>query len=286
MVGRVSGFVRLIRPINCAMMGFAVVIGALISGVNSLDPEVFSALVIGFFTSFTLSGASMVINDYWDRDIDRINEPERPIPGGLVTPNESLIFSALLVLLGLILAFITSLQCFLLAITSIVVSVAYTTRFKKTGLIGNFFVSFCIALPFIYGSLLINGEVTLPSILFASLAFLANTGREVTKGIVDVKGDKTRNVRTIAVSYGVKVAAYLSSIFYAATIILSVLPLYLGVVSILFVPFVIVADLGFAASSFMLIRDYSRENARRVKNMMRVWMFFGLLAFIAGGIPI
>ena len=46
------------------------------------------------------------------------------------------------------------------------------------------------------------------------MAFLSNTGREITKGIVDVKGDSAEKVKTLAVRYGEKKAAIVATVFY------------------------------------------------------------------------
>ncbi|MFQ6095532.1 MAG: geranylgeranylglycerol-phosphate geranylgeranyltransferase [Candidatus Bathyarchaeia archaeon] len=282
---KLVGFVRLIRPVNCLMMGFAVMAGAFIVKVEAQSLfDIILKFLLGFLTAFTLTGASMVINDYWDREIDRINEPDRPIPSGLVSPRESLLLAAVLTSMGLSAALRTSPSCTIIAILSWIVSLTYSTKGKRTGLLGNFLVSICISIPFVYGSFLFGERLEPAALIFAMLAFLSNTGREVTKGIVDVQGDMAQNIRTIAVSYGEKAGAYVASFFYVSASGLSLLPIHLNLVSFWFLPFVLLADAGFIGSSFLLIRDYSRENARRVKNLSLIWMMFGLLAFIAGAV--
>jgi 4-hydroxybenzoate polyprenyltransferase len=119
-------------------------------------------------------------------------------------------------------------------------------------------------------------------VLFASMAFLSNTGREITKGIVDVKGDSAEGVKTLAVHYGEKKAAIAATVFYFTAVALTPVTWLLGLVSIWFVPFVLVTDCGLAASSVLLLKDYSRNNARRIKNMVLIWFIFGLLAYIFG----
>ena len=98
---------------------------------------------------------------------------------------------------------------YLLAITA-----TYITVGKRSGLPGNFLVSICVAIPFIYGSITAIGTVGLNVVLFASMAFLSNTGREITKGIVDVKGDSAEGVKTLAVRFGEKSAAVVAVFFY------------------------------------------------------------------------
>jgi len=288
-MGRFSGYLRLMRPVNCLMMGFAVIVGAALANQDFADVP-FSNLVYGFVTGFTLAAASMSINDYYDREIDAVNEPNRPIPSGLIKPEEALLFASILTVIGFLAAFLTNTAnticflCFLTALASWMISVVYVTAGKRTGLLGNFLVSTCVAIPFVYGSIVVTNTVELNVVLFASMAFLSNTGREITKGIVDVQGDKIRNIQTLAVHYGERTAAVAATVFYVSAVLLSPLPWFLGLVSIWFLPLVAVTDFGLAASSFMLLNDYSRENARRVKQQVLACFLVGLIAFVVGSL--
>jgi len=244
-------------------------------------------LAYGFITSFALTASSMTINDYYDREIDAVNEPKRPIPSGLIRPKEALAFAFALTAIGFITAFLTnttSVSCFATAVVFWLVSVAYVTMGKRTGLLGNFLVSACVSAPFVYGSLAVTNEVKLNVWIFVSMVFLSNTGREITKGIVDVQGDKMRNVKTLAVRYGKRKAAAAAALFYISAALLSPIPYLRGLVSCWFIPVVAITDFGLLSSSFMLLKDFSRENARKVKNSVLLWFIIGLLAFIIGAL--
>jgi len=286
-MGKAVGYLRLMRPVNCLMMGIAVIVGAALASPHDLSTWL--NLVYGFVTGFALTGASMAINDYYDREIDAVNEPNRPIPSGSIKPREALAFAVILTAIGFVTAFantylLTSIFCFAVAIFAWVVFTTYTTIGKRSGLPGNFLVSTCVAVPFIYGSATIVNKVELNVLIFASMAFLSNTGREITKGIVDVKGDEMKGVKTLAVRHGQKNAAIAATIFYLLAVLLSPIPWVLELVSFWFVPFVAMTDFGLAVSSFLLLKDYSRENARKVKNIVLLWLAIGLLAFVAGAI--
>lgn len=283
-MGKAIGLIRIIRPINSLMMGFAVIVGAFIAAQGLISENDVANLVLGSITAITLTGASMAINDYYDRDIDAVNEPNRPIPSGLIKPWESVVIAAALTLIGLTSATLTNLLCLLIASFSWVVSVAYSTFGKRTGLPGNLLVSTCISLPFIYGGVSLKGTIESNTILFAALAFLANTGREITKGIADIEGDKIKGIKTLAIHYGPKKAAKSASIFFILAVLLSPLPVILGLTKVWFIPPVIVADIGFVISSISLIRNHEKENAKKVKNAALLWMMMGLIAFIAGTI--
>jgi len=279
---KIYGFIRLTRPINCLMMGFAVVVGAAIAAQMPVVEHDAFKLLLGFITASTLTGASMAINDYYDREIDAINEPDRPIPSGLVKPTESIILSAFLASTGLIAAVLTNPLSLLIATLSLIISVSYSTFGKISGLPGNFMVSLCISLPFIYGGVALKGFIEPKTILFAILAFLANTGREITKGIADIEGDKVKGIKTLAISHGPKKAAQVALTFFILAVILSPLPIILGLVNILFIPPLIIADAGFIMSSISLIKDYTRKNAKKIKSTVLLWMIMGLIAFITG----
>ena len=276
-MGKITGLLQLTRPLNCLMMGFAVIVGA--SLVSTLNFTI--NLLLGFATSFALTAASMVINDFYDREIDAINEPNRPIPRGDVSPKEALIFALVLSIIGLIAAFKTNLPSLIVAVIAWIIAITYITEGKGTGLPGNFLVSATVVIPFIYGGLTV-GQIETSTLLFVAIAFLSNTGREVTKGIVDVEGDRSHNIRTIAVTYGERTAAVAAAVFSFLAVSLSPLPWLWGLVSDWFLPPVILTDIGMLVSSIMLLRNYSRKNAKRTKNLSLIWFTTGLLAFILG----
>lgn len=271
------------RPVNCVMMGFAVFVGAILATSQHFQGNWLN-IIYGFFTGFMLTAAAMVINDYYDRGIDAVNEPTRPIPSGLVSIKEALAFVVVLSVVGLVLAYFSSILCLLVAVAAWIITISYVTVGKRSGLPGNFLVSTCVAIPFIYGSIAITNGLQLNVLLFAVMAFLSNTGREITKGIVDVKGDGAKGVKTLAVRYGEKKAAVAAAVFYVSAVALTPIPLLFRLVSFWFVPFVLVTDLGLVVSSVLLLRDQSRDNSRKIKNIVLLWFIIGLLAYIFGSI--
>ncbi len=283
-MSKVGALIRLIRPINCVMMGFAVIVGAALAGTEQLLQQL--PLSLGFATGFFLTGATMAINDYYDREIDAINEPKRPIPSGAVSPKEALTLASVLTFSGFLAALFTNWQSLAIALATWVVFVLYTTKGKRTGLLGNLLVSVCIAVPFVYGGFVVEKGIMPATGIFVAIVFLANTGREVTKGIVDVEGDRRNGVKTVAVVYGNEKAAVAASVLYLAAVALTPLPWLLGIVSSWYLPFVFFADMGFILSSILLVLNPSRDNARRIKNRVLFWFLSGLFAFVAGTLAV
>ncbi|MCS7137011.1 MAG: geranylgeranylglycerol-phosphate geranylgeranyltransferase [Candidatus Caldarchaeum sp.] len=275
-----AAYVRLTRPPNSLMMFFAVVVGAVASNISSLSAD---KLLLALATAYGLTGSSMILNDYFDREVDAVNNPSRPIPSGAVSPSSALVFSFITAGVGLTAAALTNFPCLLLATASYIVATAYNWRLKKTGLVGNMAVSFTVVAPFLYGSVIV-GQTFGRVAWFAMLAFLANTGREVVKGMSDVAGDAKRDVRTVARVYGLDKAAYLGSGLYMAAVALSPLPYFLGLVNFAYMVVVAVADAGFVYSSIKLVLKPTAEQGRRQKNLTLLWMFIALIAFLAGSL--
>ncbi len=288
-MSKLGGFVRLMRPVNCAMMGFAVLVGAVLasivpnqSTIDQLGSLNWLYILFGFLTGFTFCAAAMTINDYYDRKIDTINEPHRPIPSGVVKTTEALAFVVVLSTVGFVFAYLVSLLCVAVAALSLVITATYLTVGKRSGLPGNFLVSACVAIPFIYGSIVAIGTLALNVLLFASMAFLANTGREITKGIVDTKGDRVEGIKTLAVRFGEGKAAVAAVVFYISAVALTPVTWMLGLVGFWFVPVVLVTDIGLVVCSVILLFDHSREKARKIKNAVLLLFLVGLLAYIFG----
>ena len=275
----ISGVLRLIRPMNCLVMGFAIVVGVMLTGYSNLQ---WQNLVYGAITAFTLTAAAMSVNDYYDFKIDSINEPKRPIPSGAVSLKAALLVTCFLTATGLVFAYLVSTFCLIFAVASWLIMATYSTIGKRSGLAGNFLVSACVAAPFLYGSLVAVNMIKLNVLLFASMAFLSNTGREISKGIVDVQGDRSYNIRTLAVIFGDRRAALAAAFFFVLAVCLSPVPIVLGLVSLWFVPFVLVTDVGLIWCSVSLLRNPSRTNARLIKKVVLVLFVFGLLSFVAG----
>lgn len=278
---KLGGLVEIVRPLNSVMLGLAIIVGAAVTGGASILGSPIK-LLLSFVTGFCMTGAAMAVNDYFDREIDAVNEPGRPIPSGRVTPGDAVALTAALSAVGLGASYMISWSTALVAASSWVVMMLYSAWGKRTGFPGNLMVSACISLPFIYGGLL-TGSVS-PSLYFSLMAFLSNTGREVTKGIVDVEGDRGAGVETIAVSRGPRSASLVAAVFYVAASAASIIPYALRLVSAWYLPFVAATDAGLIYSAYSLAIKPTRENSRTVKNRVLVFMLVGLAGFAAGSL--
>ncbi|MFH1643333.1 MAG: UbiA family prenyltransferase [Patescibacteria group bacterium] len=258
-------YLKILRPETSLLGAMGAIVGALISGSNFSILFLYIALSVFFITS-----AGMVINDYYDYEIDQINAPERPIPSGQISREKAFYYSLVMFALGLIFAFMININCFILALANTVVEFFYAKIYKRWWLLGNILVSWLSASVFIFGAL-ITSNFQLTGIMF-TLSFLANMGREIFKSIEDIKGDKAVNSDTLPIASGIKTAREIARGFIAFAILLSPLPYFSGLLKANYLKTILLGDTLFLYSLF--------QGPTRNKKTTKLAMFFVLLALI------
>ncbi len=264
-------YLKILRPSVVALAVFAVVVGAALSGFWTAFPIAIAAIVAAL-----VCGGGNVINDIFDYEIDRVNRPKRPIPSGKVPLKVAKIYAVLLLIVAVVLsvAFLNTMQI-CLALINIGVALVYSWRLKALPLIGNFCPSWLAASSFFFGALFIGIGPTI--LLLFMMAFFANTGREITKAIEDMPGDKKAGYKTLPLVLSRNSAAGLAILFVAFAVLLSPLPWLASLLSMTYIYVVLVADLLFAFACWILIM-----NAKKGQIIMKLAMFVSILAFLSG----
>ncbi|RLF99391.1 MAG: hypothetical protein DRN49_04435 [Thaumarchaeota archaeon] len=281
MFRKVKALLTLTRPPNGILMFIAVLAGVTLSNRQTMTPM---QMILSFITAYGLNGSIMGFNDYFDRDIDRVNAPWRPIPSGAISCFEAIFFSAILGSIGIISATLTSTSCLIVAVIAYLLAFTYNMFLKQLGLIGNMAVSGVVVAPFIYGAVLSDGYVSTRLTFFAIPVYLSVLGREIIKGISDVEGDALKGIRSIARTKGKRFAGMLGGALYIAAVSVSPFPYILDLVSWPYIVIVLLADIGFIYSAISIVKNPSRAEALKVKKMSLLWMLIALIAFIMGSI--
>lgn len=264
-------FLKIIRPVNGLMAIFAVLVSAFI--VNyPIDNNLFIAVA----AVFLITSGGMVINDYFDYEIDKINQPDRPIPSGKISKNVALLYSLLLFLTGNILLLNLGFLLITLAVVNTILLILYSWRLKKIVLVGNLSVAWLSASSFIFGGLL-KGVLTVNTLILFMMLFFISVGREIVKTIEDVKGDKKYDAKTLPVIFGEKFSGWLAVIFIFFGILLSPIPYALGLMNVNYVVVVAIADIVFAVSAFILF-----ISPRKSQQTIKLGMVLGLVSFFVG----
>jgi geranylgeranylglycerol-phosphate geranylgeranyltransferase len=275
--------VDLSRPANCAMIGFAVIVGAFVSKPPSVSAV---QLALGFFTGVFICAYSMAVNDIYDLEVDRVNRPDRPIPSGRVTAKEASRFSSAALVIGL--------ACSVLSLIPLAVAIAAAYAFiswlynrwaKRTGLPGNLIVASSLAIPFVYGGAVSGGSIGGSLLLMMALtAFFSGVGREVVKSMADVEGDSKRDVSSIARTRGLGFASAVGAVFFLLAVLTSWIPLLTGLANQVYTYGVAVPDVIFVYLAVAIVARHEPASAYNVKRVALAGMTVGLLVFIGGAV--
>ena len=276
---KLSGFIQLFRPELPFAAAVCVVLGEIVAlgGFPPLRP-----ILLGFACGFFLSGTALVMNDYFDLEVDRINAPERPLPSGKVTPVEVVLFAIVTALLGLASAFAISVPALVLGILFWAIGFLYNWKFKQTGLPGNLMVSASVAVTFILGGMAVGQPWNKIVWFFGLQAFLIDLGEEIAGDAMDMEGDQKRGSKSIAIRKGKNFALRISSFIFALVVLNSFIPYVLGWLGIGYLVLVCVMDLAVLYFTTRLLKSQTPEAGRFFMRRIYLVTLFGMLAYIVG----
>jgi len=263
---------RLIRAEHGVMVSIAVLAGYLASGGKSL-----LGALIACIATFFIEAALFATNDIFNLEEDRLNRPNRPLVQGTVTLREAWSITILSAILGIILSALLGTFPFVLACAALALGLLYNYYLKRTAFFGNLIVAALTSLSFMYGAFCATTSPPARIAVFTLIAFAANLGREIIKGIRDLEGDMRAGICTLPCEIGVAPSAAVSSAFIFSAVALSIAaaryftPIYLALI--------IATDLIFAyAALTVLLKPV--ENAERARNLTLIGMLLAILALL------
>lgn len=281
---------ELMRLEHGVMIAIAVLIGSLIALKGDGLPP-FDKFILTFFTALFLEASTFALNDYYDLEIDKKNKREdRPLVRGDLSPKSALYLFFILFPLGIICSFFVNLACFVIALITALLAVLYDIKMKKIKLIGNFYIAYIMAIPFVFGGAAVVSNNSLffeidPSIyIIALIAFLTGSGREIMKDVMDFKGDIERGVKSFPKYIGTRKSNIVAALFYLIAIVLSFLPFFMEMFEIYFLNYNYLALVFFtdtmllSTSIHLIIRK--KPHLKIYRKFTLIAIFFGLMAFL------
>ena len=214
--------IQLMKPITWIPLIWGVICGAAASGNFTWTfSNVLASLACMLMSGPLLTGYTQTINDFFDKEIDAINEPNRPIPSGKISIKEVKIQIWVLLISGLIVAFLLDLYAnhtfpsvLLLALGGSFVSYIYSApplKLKQNGWLGNYALGASyIALPWWAGQALF-GKLTLVTALLTLAYSISGLGIAVINDFKSVEGDSKLGLTSLPVVFGIKNASRISA---------------------------------------------------------------------------
>jgi chlorophyll synthase len=215
-----SAVLELLKPITWFAPMWAFGCGIVSSGLpimTRLGAVAAGVALAGPFVCAT----SQAVNDWFDRHVDAINEPNRPIPSGRIPGRWGFYIACLWTALSLALAATLGLWVFLAAVFGLALAWIYSApplRLKKNGWWGNSAVAICYeGLPWFTGAAVM--AASLPDMRVIGLALLYSFGAHGIMTLNDfksVEGDTHMGLQSIPVQMGVDRAAKFACLVMAA----------------------------------------------------------------------
>jgi len=237
-------YLELIRPFTliAPMIGF---FSASVIASSSLPNY---HCLIGALSAALLNGASNVVNQYFDLEIDKINKPFRPYASGRISKVGILTFSCILYLTALGLSWLVNLKLFIIILITAVISFCYSAppiRAKRFTFFSNIFIALPRGMFLIVAGWSVSQPVFRLEPWFIGLIFaLFLFGAATTKDFSDIKGDSRFGIKTLPVVYGVRKTLQIISPFFYMPFILIPLGVLAGIIRPTTLPLVLLAVWG------------------------------------------
>ena len=215
---------------------------------------------------------------------------DRPLVRGDLSPKTALYLFGIFFPLGIICSYFVNLFCFIIALITALLAILYDAKMKKIKLLGNFYIAYVMAIPFIFGGAAVVAKDTLyfeihPAIyIIALIAFLTGSSREIMKDVMDFEGDKVKGVRSFPKYIGSRGSNVLAALIYLIAIVLSFLPFFMERFEIYYLNYyylalVFITDTMLLSTSIHLIIK-KKPDLKLYRKFTLMAIFIGLLAFL------
>jgi chlorophyll synthase len=206
-----SRSIALMKPVTWFPPAMAFVCGTIAAGTTNFEFVTVALIALGALMSGPiLCGLSQVINEYCDRHVDAINEPQRPIPSGRVTFRQVYVTIAVLTVISIGLSLVFNMSVVYLTILGMILAVVYSAepfRAKKLGWVGNAIVAVSYeGLPWLAGHMAF-APMTQGSFVLAMLYSVGAHGIMTINDFKSIEGDRMMGIKSIPAQMGADWAA-------------------------------------------------------------------------------
>ena len=234
---------ELLKPVTWFAPMWAYGCGIVSSGVSVSD-HLWTLIAGVALCGPLVCGTSQACNDWYDRHVDAINEPHRPIPSGRIPGQWGLYIAMGWTLLSLLVAFSLGQWVFYASIVGLAAAWAYSAppvRLKLNGWWGNAAVGLCYeGLPWFTGAaVMLAARPPQEVIILALLYSLGAHGIMTLNDFKAVEGDRKMGIGSLPVKLGEANAAILACVVMAVPQVIVVgflmqwgRPIYADVVAI------------------------------------------------------
>lgn len=232
-----------------------------------------------------LNGASNALNQATDVEADTISKPYRPIPRGLVKPDEAQSIAYIFYLFALLRAVTINIWfgVFVFLIMLFTVMYSLPPRMKRFLFINQVWIAVPRGLLGVLASWSVFGDpFQKEPLMIGIVIFVFFIGAMTTKDIVDCKADKRTGTRTLINTFGTKKAAFISFPFLFFPFVLVPFFIHYGMLNAYLLPLTIFAIPGFIIF-YLILKENVSETLENVQawSLMYVTYLFYAISFVS-----
>ena len=285
---------QLMKPITWIPLIWGVVCGAASSGGYTWTLEnVLKSAACMLLAGPILAGYTQTLNEYYDREIDAVNEPYRPIPSGAIPLPQVITQIIVLLVSGIALAFGLDRWAgnefptiLTIAILGVIIAYIYSApplKLKQNGWLGGYALGASyIAFPWCTGHALF-GELNPKVVVITVIYSLAGLGIAIVNDFKSVEGDKQFGLKSLPVMFGVNTAAWICVLMIdlfqgaiAGYLVYIHENLYASILVLLIIPQIVFQDMYF-------LRDPLKNDVKYQASAQPFLVFGMLVAGLAMG---
>ncbi|MEL6737678.1 MAG: chlorophyll synthase ChlG [Pseudomonadota bacterium] len=241
--------VQLLKPITWFPPMWAFMCGAISSGAG-LDGRLWFVAGGVLLAGPLVCGTSQAVNDWFDRHVDAINEPDRPIPSGRIAGRWGLYIALMGTALSAAVAWALGPLVFIAALVGLALAWGYSAppfRFKSSGWTGPLVVGLTYeGLSWFTGATVMLGALPRSEVLIVLVLYsLGAHGIMTLNDFKAVEGDRATGLRSLPVVMGVSGAARFACLVMAAAqvVVIALLAVWGHTISAALVGLVLCAQL-------------------------------------------
>ena len=276
--GSPKDYFILMKPRVMSLVVFTAFVGyyaALSEGAYNLNPVL---AAIGILAIAIGAGASGVLNQWYDRDIDKImhRTKDRPIPAGKIDPAEALAFGLIMAAMSIIILGLSVnwLSAFLLAFTIAFYAVFYTVFLKRYTIQNIVIGGAAGAFPPVIGFTLVTGSLSLEPIILFGIIFLWTPPHFWALALIKQDDYKLANIPMLPVVSGEKITKKYILYYVLALIPFSLLPFILSYSGYIYLITSIILGIELLRRTIHLLK--SRDNAEQKLFFYSIFYLFFL----------
>jgi geranylgeranylglycerol-phosphate geranylgeranyltransferase len=273
-----SDITKLVSVEYLAPMIAAFLVGVAFSGAASKTIQI----VLGILSVTFLVIGFNSFNAIYDKNIDRINKPNRPLPSGKLSNTQVFWLTIVFFAVSIILAISINYTFLFIDLIGIVLAVIYShpvTYLKKYPLINTMIGNLTFAVIYPMEGWSLNTSFPVP-IYIILLLFFVGFGTAVLKDFEDVEGDKKHGIKTFPVIFDHAKAAKVVSLIFIISFFMLLGLIIRGELGLIY--FIVALPIILAAINAYLLSKNNQKNSSRRSFMYGMLLLTLIAIFLVG----